>query len=234
LGKDLTSNSSQRHQEDNFSRTSNKIRTALEAGDYETVTETVLADPKTLNKLISFAMNKTELLSWRAIEAMGIAAGRLSQDNLTAVRNTVRRILWSAREESGSMGWSAPELLGEIVRNNPRGFADIPSIIVSLHTEDEEGVFLRGGLWAIRRMAEAGVEDVEGADELVRLGLRREESDIKGLAVMAASVLRTPGAPELVDQLTGDTGSLRYYEDGVFVETSVGELARKALETIKS
>jgi hypothetical protein len=165
---------------------------------------------------------------------MGVASHSLSQTDLPAVRNTVRRILWTAREESGGMGWSAPELLGEIVRGNPRGFADIPSIIVSLHTDDEEGVFLRGALWAVRRMAEAGVIEVSGADEVVRLGLRREEADIKGLAVMAAAVLKTPGSAELVAELAKDSGSFSYYRDGDFVEATVGELARKSLETLAS
>lgn len=206
----------------------------MENSDYDTITAMVSADPRILNKLISFAMNKDDLICWRAIEAMGIAAGALGRDNLPAVRNTARRILWSAREESGGMGWSAAELLGEIVRSNPRGFDDMPSIIVSLHTEDEEGVFLRGGLWAVRRMAEAGVSGIEGADELVRLGLRREEPDIRGLAVLAAAVLDTPGSAELIGDLAGDERSLRYYRDGEFVEASVDEVAREALAVIQA
>ncbi|RJQ43608.1 MAG: hypothetical protein C4534_07880 [Gaiellales bacterium] len=208
------------------------MKAALEARDYDAVAAIVLDDPKALNRLISFAMNKDELVCWHAIEAMGVAAGLLSRINLEAVRNTVRRILWSAREESGGMGWSAPELLGEIVSANPRGFDDMPPIIVSLHTEDEEGVFLRGVLWAVRRMAEGGVTGVEGADEVVRLGLRRDEADIRGLAAMAAAALRTPGAAELVEGLAEDERSFRYYQDGEYVEARVGDVARQALEMI--
>jgi hypothetical protein len=150
------------------------------------------------------------------------------------VRNTVRRILWSAREESGGMGWSAPELLGEIVRGNPRGFSDMPPIIVSLHTEDEEGVFLRGVLWAVRRMAEAGVTGIEGSEEVILMGLEREEADIRGLAVMAATVLHPPGSADILSGLTGDTSRFRYYADGDFAEATVGELAQKALATIRT
>lgn len=193
----------------------------------------VIDDPKSLNKLISFALNKDELICWRAIEAMGIAAGELSKMNLPAVRNTVRRILWSAREESGGMGWSAGELLGEIVRSNPRGFDDMPPIIVSLHTEDEEGVFLRGALWAVRRMAEAGVTGVNGADAVVRLGLASEAAEVRGLAVMAAAVLGTPGSAELVEGLAGDGSRFRYYDNGEFVETTVGETAQRSLEQLR-
>lgn len=193
--------------------------------------ELAVGEPRTLSKLISFAFNKDELISWQAIDAMGRAAGAVSRDNLSAVRNVVRRILWSAREESGGMGWSAPELLGEIVRSNPRGFADMPPIIVSLHSEDEEGVFLRGVLWALHRMAGGGVTDVEGADEVVLMGLRREEPEIRGLAVMAAGDLRTPGAADIVAGLTRDESGFRYYQDGDFRETTVAEQARKALET---
>ena len=75
-------------------------------------------------------------MSWRAIEAVGLASKEIARTRPELVRNTVGRLLWMIRDESGGIGWSSPEMLGEIVRNNPEQFADIAPIIVSFLDED--------------------------------------------------------------------------------------------------
>ena len=122
----------------------NELKQALLAGDHARVAELAIADKRTFGKLVALAYNKDELLCWRAIEAIGAAAAAVAKEDQASVRNAVQRILWSAREESGGMGWSAPELLAEIAIAAPRYFPDIPPIIISLHSEDEERVFLKG------------------------------------------------------------------------------------------
>lgn len=80
-----------------------------------------------INTLISLSYDKKSLISWRAIEAIGLITREISKSNPELVRNIVGRLLWMIRDESGGIGWSAPEILGEIVRNNPdqtlRGYA---------------------------------------------------------------------------------------------------------------
>lgn len=205
-----------------------ELKQALIAGDYEQIAAMALNDKRTFSKLIALAYNKDDLLCWRAIEAMGVAARAVAVEDRETVRNVVQRILWSAREESGGMGWSAPELLAEIAIASPRYFPDIPPIIVSLHSEDEEKVFLKGVLRAVGRMGEAGITAIPDCDELIRKSLEHEDPSVRGLAVWAAS--RT-GADETeaIGALTGDDGELLIYADGELFETTVGALAREAL-----
>ncbi|MEK6537094.1 MAG: DVU0298 family protein [Actinomycetota bacterium] len=206
----------------------NELKQALLAGDHARVAELAIADKRTFGKLVALAYNKDELLCWRAIEAIGAAAAAVAKEDQASVRNAVQRILWSAREESGGMGWSAPELLAEIAIAAPRYFPDIPPIIISLHSEDEERVFLKGVLRAAGRMGEAGITGIAGSDRIIRDSLGNEDPAVRGMAVWAASRAGV-NAREAIGGLTGDNGKLTIYENGELVQRSVGELAREAL-----
>ena len=159
---------------------------ALASGDYDEVAELAMENKRVFGKLVALAYDKQDVLCWRAIEAMGVCAKVVAAEDAARVRNVVQRLIWSAREESGGMGWSAPELLAEIVCASPKQFADIPPIIVSLHSEDEEKVFLKGVLRAIGRMGGCGVRDIPGAEEVVLAGLGDEDPQVRGLAAIAA------------------------------------------------
>lgn len=204
-----------------------ELKHALIAEDYGRVAELAREDRRTFGKLVALAYNKDDLLCWRAIEAMGAAAGAVAPENQTAVRNVVQRILWSAREESGGMGWSAPELLAEIAIAAPRYFPDIPPIIISLHSEDEEKVFLKGVLRAIGRMGEAGITDIADSSVVVRESLAHEDPTVRGLAVWAALHAGVK-AEDAISALASDEGELSIYEDGELVLTTVGAIAREA------
>jgi HEAT repeat protein len=208
-----------------------QVREALAEADFQEVARLALENKKVFGILISLSFNKEDIVSWRAIEAMGSAAGLVtSEKDPEMVRNAVRRIIWSAREESGGMGWSAPELLGEIVYNAPRAFRDIPPLIVSLHNEDEEGVFRRGVLWALGRMAEAGINEIAGSQALVLSSLSSTDSRIRGLAAYAAGKMGVRQAVDTLKDLSGDSEQFMIYQDANLVQTTVGEQAAKALE----
>lgn len=206
-----------------------KIMDALVSMDYQEIRELALKDRRVFGKLIALAYDKEDLLCWRAIEAMGICAAAVAREDPARVRNVVQRLIWSAREESGGMGWSAPELLAEIACASPQQFADIPPIIVSLHGEDEEKVFLKGVLWSIARMADAGIRDVPDAAGVVMAGLADPEPLVRGLAALAAGKAEIGGANERLRDLTGDENRFTVYEKGRLATKTVGQAAQEAL-----
>ncbi len=207
-----------------------EVSQALADADFERLSQLAVENRKVLGILISQSFNKDDVLCWRAIEAMGRAATMVAKErDPELARNAVTRIIWSAREESGGMGWSAPELLGEIVRGSPRVYPDLPTLILSLHGEDEEGVFLRGVLWALGRMAGAGVRKVEGARELVLESLADTDPRTRGLAARAAGLMGLAEAAGALEDLREDDSGLRVYEDAELVETTVGREAAAAL-----
>lgn len=198
---------------------------ALAAGDYSEVARMAADNQRVFGKLIAFTFDKEDVLCWHAIAAMGVCAAAVCKSDVSRVRNVVQRLIWSAREESGGMGWSAPELLAEIACASPIQFPDIPPIIVSLYVEDEEKVFLKGVLWAIARMGAAGIQEVPGAAEVVTSSLDDSDPQVRGLAVRAAIEARIEGTAKRLQELVGDPGRLMIFESGRLKQKTVAELA---------
>lgn len=204
-----------------------EIKEALGEADFERVARLALESRRVFRILISLAYDKEDLLCWRAIEAMGKAAGAVGEKDPAAVRNVVQRLIWSVSEESGGIGWSAPEMLGEIVINNPHTCADILPILFSFHEEES---FLKGVLWALRRIADAGIDGIEGSLELVTKALCHSDPLVRGLALHALPKFAIAEVEERVKSMTRDKGQCRVYENHKLVETKVGDIARMVLE----
>jgi hypothetical protein len=206
-----------------------EIRDALRKKDLGHVARLAGENRKVFSILISLAYDKDDVLCWRAIEAMGKAAGAVVAEDPAGVRTIVQRLLWSMRDEAGGIGWSSPEMLGEIVRSAPGPFRDIPSLILSF--QDEE-MFLEGILWAVGRMAGAGIVlDRDGAELVIRC-LDHDDPQVRGLAVMAASQMKSETGRGRIAAMTADHGQARIYDDHELRETTVGALAAVAVRQL--
>ncbi|MCX8037371.1 MAG: HEAT repeat domain-containing protein, partial [Candidatus Sumerlaeia bacterium] len=76
---------------------------------------------------------------------------------IEAARDIVRRLNWSLTEESGAIGWGAPEAIGEICARHEQLAAEFGSVLLSyLYEPNDLGnpVLLRGALWGLGRLAE--------------------------------------------------------------------------------
>lgn len=202
-----------------------EIRTALLEGEFAKVVQRGMENKKVFSILISFTYDKESILCWRAVEAMGKVAGAVAESDPSAVRNIVQRLLWSMGEESGGIGWSAAEMLGEIVVNAPETCRDIPQILLSF--KDEES-FLPGVLWSIGRIAGAGIHNGEGAEELAIQSLSHRSPLVRGLALSAVSTFNIMS--EHVKSLVSDAERFRMYEDRELVEKTVGDTAQGVLD----
>lgn len=163
--------------------TKQQMYAALEGNGLDALVEYITSDRKAVSQLIRFSYDKETLAGWRAIKTMGRIAKRIWITDHEFLRTTVRKLLWSLSDESGGIGWSAPELLGEIVSADPNGFADIIPLIAEVY-DIEERTFRPGVMYALYRIAEQAPERVacfkntilralEDGDPLVRLyGIR--------------------------------------------------------------
>lgn len=173
--------------------------------------------------LISLSYDKDDVLSWRAIEGVGVIAGELAKHDEAKIRNLAQRLLWMMRDESGNNVGSAPELLGEIVRNSPDRFADIAPIIASFH---DEVMLRRGVLFALIRIAEVRPDLLSGTPlSFLPEFLEDKDPFIRAYAVLLAGRLgRTDLLDAIVSQET-DTGAVTLYRDGGLAVLSVGQIA---------
>jgi len=205
-----------------------EITESLETADFERVGRLALEHKQVFRILISLAYDKEELLCWRAIEAMGVAAAVVGRKDPSVVRNVVQRLLWSMRDESGGIGWSAPEMLGEVVINSPQTCADIPPIILSFHEEES---FLKGVLWSVGRITDAGINGMDGSFEVVTRALDHKDPLVRGLALYAVPKFRIDEVAGRVRGMVGDEGRCQIYKNHELATTKVGDIAKAVLGT---
>lgn len=207
----------------------NEVKAALEVKDFGKVADLARHNSKVFSILISLSYDKEDLMTWRAIEAMGIAADAVTEVSLPTVRNVIQRLLWSLGEESGGIGWSAAEMLGEIATRRPKEFADIPPIILSFH---EEEMFRNGVLWAMGRIAEAGAVVVKDADTVAAYYLTHHDPATRGIAAWATGRLRGASWTDKLRDMVSDQGELRLYENREIVCKTVGGICREVLHNV--
>lgn len=205
-----------------------EIKKTLLLADFDSIASLAVRDKRVFRALISFAYDKTELICWRAIEAMGKASGAMKQKDPNFVRNIVQRLLWSLSEESGGIGWSAPNMLGEIVINAPDLFPDIPPIILSF--KDEES-FLPGVLWAMGRMALSGIKELNRdlCHDIIIMSLNDKSSTVRGLSIWVAHIFKMRDLNDKISMLLKDNQEFLFYEDHILKKISVKEMAERFL-----
>lgn len=140
-----------------MSRLKMSIQQALEANDLDSIVSLAKKNRRVLTMLVRSAYDKETLAGWRAIKAVGLTAKALVKTDYEFLRETARKLLWSLSDESGGIGWSAPELLGEIVAVDPQRFSDIIPLIAGVYNI-EENVFRSGVVYALGRIAEVSPE----------------------------------------------------------------------------
>jgi hypothetical protein len=133
------------------------------------------------------------------------------------------------RDESGNNPSSAPEMLGEIVRNSPDSFADIAPIIASFHDE----LMLRAGvLRAIFRIGEVRPDLISVSAEFTDPFLRDEDPLVRAYALLISGAYKLRGTLPAVSALKDDSSIVILYRDGGFVPLGVGQLAAKIHERL--
>lgn len=118
-----------------------------------------ISPSRSINPLFSFIQSTDEQIKWRAVKAMGKVVGMMASKNLESARVVMRRLMWSLNDESGGIGWGAPEAMGEIMAQDNRLADEYYKILLSY--TDKDGNYLeyeplrKGAVWAIKRVAES-------------------------------------------------------------------------------
>ncbi len=179
--------------------------------------------------LISITYDKSAVLCWRAIEVTGLIAGEIAKTRPDIIRSLAQRLLWMLRDESGNNISSAPEMLGEIVRNSPDSFADIAPVIASFH---DELMLKPGVLRAVFRIGEVRPDLISVSAEFTGPLLRDEDPLVRAYALLISGAYKLRGTLPAISALKEDSSIVTLYRDGGFVFLSVGQLAAKIHESL--
>ena len=123
--------------------------------DLRSICEYARNKKRTLSLLTALTYDEDQRIWDRAIKATGLAAEVIAKRDPEYVRNYLLRLFWLINDESGGIGWKAPELIGEILYNCPNFDQFFPMLISLLDLEEEDAYRFRVGiLWAIGRVAQ--------------------------------------------------------------------------------
>ncbi len=183
---------------------------------------------------------------WFAVSCMGVTVDRLAAQDLEEARIVMRRLLWSLNDESGGIGWGAPETMAEIMYRNELLAREYCHMLVSYTQEDgeelcQDGNFLehpllqRGVMWGIGRLAarRPGLLRSRIREADMRYYLTREDDpELQGLAAWAAGTLQMTALEPEILSLVDLRHSFSLYLAGHWTDVSVGQLAAEALTRI--
>ena len=138
---------------------------------------------KILGPLFSAILNSDETTRWHAVTAMGHVAVRLAGQDPEQGRILMRRLMWSLNDESGGIGWGAPECMGEIMARHEDLANEFHCIFFSYLVEREDGAdnyleyqpLRRGAFWGLARLALERPEIATKASENALKALMNEE-----------------------------------------------------------
>jgi len=86
---------------------------------------------KLVNALFSFLCSTDKKIKDRTITAMGEVVAKIAKDDVKFARTVMRRLMLSLTEESGGIGWGAPEAMGEIMARNKKMAEEYHKILIS-------------------------------------------------------------------------------------------------------
>ena len=170
---------------------------------------------KAVSPLIALFNSRHELQRWRAVSGLGYVTARLAEEEMERARVVMRRLMWMLNDESGGIGWGAPEAMGDITARH-RGLADeYARILVSYLTSSgnylEHPVLQRGLLWGLARLAHARPSMTASATESLSPFLVSADPIHRGLAAWTLAVQDDPAVQKRLEALSTDSTRITLY-----------------------
>lgn len=172
------------------------------------------------------------------MSALGAVTAALAETDPEAARTVIRRLMWSLNDESGGIGWGAPEALAEIMAVHRGCAEEFGHILVAYMRPDgsylELSALQRGLMWGLGRLAGTRPDLLRRWDAPVYLQpyLDSADPEVRGLAARALGLLKVTAAKERIEALKYDATPLTLYHQGNLTTVTAGSLAEAALEHI--
>ncbi len=230
------------------------VRSVLESPDFEDELKKVdIAPKKMINALLCFLFETSEVIRWRAVRGVGITVSAIAEKALEPGRTIMRRLIWSLNDESGGIGWGAPEAMGEIMAENEALAREYYRILVSYIDENgnllENDELERGVMWGIDRLSQKRPELLREWTGPVVAQLKSPDPVKRGLALRtllflaagasrtgerAVEILPTTRLTPLLVPLLEDQSEIRIFQDGSFACHKISRLASELLDRVKA
>ncbi len=241
-----------------FRKLKTRFQQLLQSDDWQQQLTTLdRQTPKELiGPLFSLLLHSGEL-RWHAVTALGLTVARMADERMEDARVVMRRLIWNLSEESGNLGWGAPEAMGEIMAQREKLAKEYNRCLISyiLQTGRDDNFMdhlplRRGAYWGVARLAQARPELALPALTPLMQGLEHPrhappdlhespDAEIHGLSAWAVGSLAKTGEQEvrkalpLLEKLQDKQGAFTLYRDRELGEISVGALVGESLERVR-
>lgn len=199
-----------------------------------------------LSPLFSALYSSHEQVRWNAVCCFGTIVTRLAEENIEDARTIMRRFLWSLNDESGGIGWGAPESMAEIMCHCRQLRLEYLHMLISYMREDgdelfQDGNYLelpmlqRGLLWGVGRLCQyhrAEMSEQNIVADLVAY-LSSPDETVLAQAIWCLGLLKAKSARDLVSTFTDRKELIRIYRNNLIEDTELGDLAMEALQLMR-
>lgn len=178
----------------------------------------------------------------QAVVAFGILVPRMAETDLEAARVVMRRFLWSLNEESGGIGWGAPEAMARILGASSSLRGEYLHLLCSYMRGDGPELFQDGNyleLPLLQRGLLAGIGDLcrDFPEEMAAQRIATDllsyldspDHQVVGLAIRCLGYLRLVEARDRVNAFLDHPGRVEFCEAGEERVATVGELVLESL-----
>ena len=212
-----------------------QVKTLLQADDFrERLAEWErFSGRQVINPLFSFLCSTNEQLKWRAVAAIGRVVARLAEEDRESARVVMRRFIWNLNDESGGIGWGAPEAMGEIMACHEGLASEYGHILVSYISPEgnllEHEELQCGVLWGLGRMARSRPHLLRDAVPHILPYLTDGNKRLRGLATWILGALPNPSSDAALQALLHDVSEVVIHSEGKQMVLRICDLAAQAL-----
>jgi hypothetical protein len=205
----------------------------LEKGDFTAIAAYARDRKRTLSLLTGITYHPQPLIAWRAVQGLGVAAREIASRDPEFVRGHLRRLNWLVSDESGGIGWHAPESIGEIITQCPGLFDEFTAPLFHfLDMEKEDAPRFRvGTLWAIGRVAKGKPESIAPVLGLIHACTSQQDIQTRGMALWCLLQSWQKAPIKQLQNLCEDQGEFSLYQDGNFTTVRISMLAQRLLSS---
>jgi hypothetical protein len=209
----------------------NQINLILLRGDYQKLNSLDREGKRVWRLLQSNLYQTDQTLRYHSIEAIAIllrAQWELGQKE--KVRDYIRRLIWSISDESGGIGWSAPQAIAEIVVAVPQ--LNDPFVNIMIARAFSEPTLIKSGLWGIGRLGRRARQSVRLFQDIILASFAVDEPETLGLAAWAMGEVKYKPALPYLQKLRQRLEPVRIYVPPRWLEKPLGNWASEAIVEI--
>jgi hypothetical protein len=200
-----------------------------------------------LNPLFIALCNPSAQVRWHAVYGFGQVVSAMADKDPESARIVMRRFLWSLNDESGGIGWGAPEAMAEIMFHSPLLRQEYLHMLVSYMRADgaeifQDGNYLelpllqRGLLWGIGRLCQryrSEMMEKQIVDDLFAY-LSSPDHQVIGLAIWCLGMLGGDCVARKISTFLNHPGEVQVFFDNSLHTLTVAKLAEDGLKCIKA